>query len=145
MEDLIRRIIKEEVSNRRQEKLINLIKDYGLDKASKVVGNIDNLLKVLDINSPMDFLHLFDDLNVVESEEDPNWDLFRYKPKQNLMTYDRKHNIIYISFKIWTILSITFELEYSEIQRLTKKWLSEEYDLRGVATKYSNSLSHLQV
>ena len=83
MEDLIRRIIKEEVSNRRQEKLIDLIKTLGVTKASKAVGNIDNLFKVLDINSPMDFLHLFDDLDVVQSDEKPNWTLFRYKPNHN--------------------------------------------------------------
>jgi hypothetical protein len=128
-----------------KNKLKNKLNNFGIEITSKIVGGKDNLFKLLNIESPMDFLHLFDDLNVVESEEDPNWTLFRYKPKENLMTYDRKHNIIYISFKIWTILSITFKLEYSEIQQLTERWLSEEYDLRGVETKYSNSLSHLQV
>ena len=133
MEDLIRRIIKEEVSNRRQEKLIHLIKSLGIDKASKAVGNIDNLFKVLNIETPMDFLHLFDDLGVVQSEEKENWTLFRYTPKHNLIIYDRENDYVYFNYyEIWSFLEDGFGLNYSETQELTKTWLDEVYDLRGV-------------
>lgn len=146
MEDLIRRIIKEEVSNRRQEKLIDLIKTLGVTKASKAVGNIDNLFKVLDINSPMDFLHLFDDLDVVQSEEEKNWTLFRYKPKQNLMVYNRKNDYVRINYnEIWSFLEEYFGLNYSQTQQLTEEWLSEVYNLSNITTKSQFYILHSQV
>jgi hypothetical protein len=136
MEDLIRRIIKEEVSNRRQEKLIHLIKSLGIDKASKAVGNIDNLFKVLNIETPMDFLHLFDDLDVVQSEEDPNLTLFRYKPKHNFIVYHGKNDFVYINYsEIWLFLKEHFGLNNTEIQKLTNMWFGEVYNLRGITTK----------
>ena len=114
-----------------------MIKSYGLEIAGKAVGGIDNLFKILDINTPMDFLHLFDDLDVVQSEEEPNWTLFRYKPRQNLMIYNRKNNYVYIDYyDIWSVLEEHFGLKYGEIQELTKMWLGEVYNLRGITTKY---------
>jgi hypothetical protein len=146
MEDLIRRIIKEEVSNRKQEKLIVLIKTLGVTKASKAVGNIDNLFKVLDINSPMDFLHLFDDLDVVQSEEEKNWALFRYKPKQNLMVYNRKNDYVRINYnEIWSFLEEYFGLNYSQTQQLTEEWLSEVYNLSNITTNSQFYILHSQV
>jgi len=136
MEDLIRKIIKEEVSNRRQEKLIHLIKSLGINKASKAVGNIDNLFKVLNIETPMDFLHLFDDLDQVQSEEYPNFTLFRYKPKHNLMIYDEINDIVYINYiDVWSVLKEQFGLSHTEIRVLTKEWLDEVYNLRGITTE----------
>jgi hypothetical protein len=143
MEDLIRKIIKEEISNRKQEKLMGLIKDYGVDLASKVVGGIDNLFKILDIKSPMDFLHLFDDLDIVQREEELNWVLFRYKPKHNFIVYDRKNEVVHINYnEIWSVLEDNFGLKYVETRRLTEEWLSEVYNLRGVTTRYGSG-SHL--
>jgi len=146
MEDLIRRIIKEEVSNRKQEKLIVLIKTLGVTKASKAVGNIDNLFKVLDINSPMDFLHLFDNLDVVQSEEEKNWTLFRYEPKQNLMVYNRKNDYVRINYnEIWSFLEEYFGLNYSQTQQLTEEWLSEVYNLSNITTNSQFYILHSQV
>jgi hypothetical protein len=136
MEKLIRKIIKEEVSNRRQEKLMGLIKDYGVDQASKAVGGIDNLFKILDINSPMDFLHLFNGLEQVQSEEKKDWTLFRYKPRHNFMFYDRKNKKVYISYRdMWVFLKENFGLTRSEIKTLTKEWLRKDYNLRGIRTE----------
>ena len=133
MKQLIKKILKEEVSGK--SKLEKMIKPYGLEIAGKAVGGIDNLLRILNINTPMDFLHLFDDLDVVQPEEKPDWTLFRYKPKQNLMIYNRKNNYVYIDYdEIWSVLENHFGLKYSEIQELTKMWLGEVYNLRGITT-----------
>ena len=83
----------------------------------------------------MDFLHLFDDMEVVQSEDYPEWVLFRYNPKENLMVYDRKKDEVYISYEeIWTVLQSNFYLSLFETKRLTQEWLSEVYNLRGVTT-----------
>ena len=133
MKQLIKKILKEETSGK--YKLIRMIKEYGLENAGKAVGGVDNLLMILNIKTPMDFLHLFEDLDVVQSEEEKNWTLFRYKPNQNLMIYNRKYYVVYFDYnEIWSVLEGKFGLNYSEIQRLTEGWLAETYKLRGVTT-----------
>ena len=98
-------------------------------------GGAENLAKDLYNNDPMNFLNMFNDLNAVESEEYPDWTLFRYEKRNNLMIYDRKNNYVYINyFVIWSFLEDGFGLNYSEKQKLTQKWLSEVYNLRGVTT-----------
>jgi len=114
---------------------MDLIKSLDIHKASSAVGGIDNLFKILDINSPMDFLHLFDDLDVVQSEEEPELTLFRYKPKHNLMIYNKKSDYVYISYDdIWSVLEDKFGLNYYEIRKLTVRWVNEVYNLRGITT-----------
>ena len=132
MKQLIRKILKEETL---KQNLIDEIKEIGFNDTANLVGGIDNLFKILNINTPMDFLHLFDNLDVVQSEEKPDWTLFRYKPKQNLMIYNRKNNYVYIGYDdIWSVLEEHFGLKYSEIQKLTKMWLGEVYNLRVITT-----------
>ena len=113
--------------------LIDMIKEDGWKSVSGVVGGIDNLKKLVGIESPMEFLHLFDDLDVVQSEEKPDWILFRYEPKHNLIIYVRKHDLVFINYdKIWEVLEDVFNLKNSEIKELTQEWLSEVYNIRGV-------------
>jgi hypothetical protein len=74
-------------------------------------------------------------LDVVQSEEEPDWTLFRYEKRNNVMIYNRKNNKVYINYYvIWQFLEKGFDLKYSEIQQLTEEWLSEAYNLRGVTT-----------
>ena len=129
-------IITESQSNTLKKRILVLIKEYGLENAGKAVGSIDNLLMILNIKTPMDFLHLFDDLDIVQSEEEKNLTLFRYKPNQNLMIYNRKYYVVYFDYnEIWSVLEGKFGLNYSETQRLTKEWLAEVYKLRGITTE----------
>lgn len=128
--NIVKRVIKE---NALKDSLVNMIILDGWESVAELVGGIDNLSKLLNINSPMDFLHLFDDLEQVQSEKEKNKTLFRYKPKHNLMIYNRKNNYVYISYhNIWVGLRDVFGLNNYEIQELTKEWLSEVYNLRGV-------------
>jgi len=124
------RLIKE---NSMKDKLINQIKEEGWESTSEMVGGDEVLMKLLKIDSPMDFLHLFDDLDIVQSEEESNWTLFRYEPQQNVMLYGRKEKQVYISYlKIWSFLEKIFGLNNDEIEELIQEWVSEVYDLTGV-------------
>lgn len=134
MKHTIKKILKEE--NIKQS-LKQQIKDYGWKDAAELVGGVDNFLSLMNFESPVDFLHLFDDMEVVQSEDYPDWTLFRYKPKENLMVYDRKKDEVYISYEeIWSVLQSNFYLSLFETKRLTQKWLSEVYNLRGVTTDF---------
>ena len=138
MKQLIRKILKEETL---KQNLIDEIKEYGFKDTAEMVGGIDNLFKVLNIETPMDYLHLFDDLDVVQSEEKPGCTLFRYKPKHNFMITIEK--IVYINYdEIWSVLGEHFELSYTETQELTKIWLNEVYNLRGITTEAITMVYH---
>ena len=110
-----------------------ILKDIGTKSTINNVGGWENFSKVLNIESPMDFLHLFDDLDVVQSEQNEYLTLFRYIKGDNLMIYERKSNVVRINYQeIWSILRSEFGLSPDETKSLTKKWLDEVYNLSGV-------------
>jgi len=124
------------IENKKYQFLFDIIKDEGWKSASELVGGIENLKKLTGIETPIDFLNIFTDLDVVQSEENPSWILYRYKKRNNIMVYDKKTNYVYISYGvIWQFLIKGFDLEYSEIQQLTEEWLFDAYNLRGVTTE----------
>ena len=126
-------IITEQQSDKVVERLTNSIKSDGWSRTSKLVGGNENLIKLLGITSPMDFLHIFDDMDVVQSKETPNWTLFRYNKGNNLMVLDKKNEDINLDYdEIWSILENVFGLDYSEIQELINVWLNEVYNLSDV-------------
>jgi len=118
-----------------EQNLKQSIKDFGVKDTAELVNGFDNLMEILNIDSPMKFLHLFNDLDQVQSEEEPDFTLFRHKPKHNLMIHDRKNKIVYINYeKIWKPL-LDIGLFDTDIKELTKEWLSSVYNLRGVTTE----------
>jgi hypothetical protein len=131
----MRIIITENQQNSLQLKLKKMVKDIGWEKTSIAVGGSENLVKLAFNNNPMNFLNMFNDLDVVQSKEKEYWTLFRYEIRGNIMLYDRKNEYVYINYDvIWSFLEYGFGFNYSEIQELTQEWLSETYNLRGVTT-----------
>jgi hypothetical protein len=125
------KLIKENISLK--EKLLGLIKKVGFESVTKIVGSLDKTFEIFDIKEPMDFLNLFNDLDVVQSEEYEHWVLYRYKKGHNFMIYDRKNEVVHINYnEIWSVLEDKFGLNYDETQELTQRWLDEVYNLRGV-------------
>ena len=130
LQENIRRILKEEST---KQILIDEIKYFGIESAARLVGDIDNLISVLNIETPIDFLYLFNDLDVVKSNDRPEIMLFRYKKGKNLMVFDNKNNNVSINYyEIWSILENNFQLSKDEIKKLTEEWLYEVYGLSGV-------------
>ena len=123
------------ITENKVERLKELIKINGTSQVVNLMGGFDTFCNVFNIESPMDFLHLFDDMEVVQSEEKEHWTLFRYKKGNNLMIYDRKSNEVHISYdEIWSFLENKFDLTYPVVQAVTKKWLGEVYNLRVITT-----------
>ena len=119
-----------------KENLKQEIKNFGIKDTAKLVNGFDNLMEILNIDSPMKFLHLFNDLERVQSEMDPNLTLFRYEPKRNLMIHDRKNKTVYINLEeIWKHL-LDVGLFNPDIKELIKEWLSSVYNIRGVTPIY---------
>ena len=138
MKHIIKKILKEESL---KQTLKQQVKEFGWKDTAELVGGAENLVKLGFNNDPMEFLHLFDDLDVVQSKQKPNWTLFRYKKYENPMIYNRENDEVYIDyFRIWSVLSNDFGLNYDETQSLTETWLGEVYNLRGVTTDCMEAL-----
>ena len=128
-------IISESQNDNLKVLLKQLIRSKGIQIAFSSVGGKDKFFEIMDINSPMEFLHLFDDLGQVQSEMDPNLTLFRYKPKNNLIIYDKKNKTVYINYgEIWEPL-LDAGLFNPDIKELIKEWLSNVYNIRGVTPR----------
>jgi hypothetical protein len=124
------------ITENKVERLKELIKDVGTSQVVNLMGGFDTFCKVMKIEGFMDFLHLFDDLEVVQSEEKEHWTLFRYKKGNNLMIYDRKSKEVYFNYdEIWSFLEDKFDLTTPVVQVVTKKWLGEVYNL-SVSTTF---------
>jgi len=115
--------------------LQNIIKDDGWETAAKFVGGIDNLKKLVGIKTPMEFLNLFNDLDVVQSKKNPDSTLFKDKNGNNLMVHNNGNvNIDYNN--IWSFLGEGFGLDFYETKKLTELWLYDAYNLEGTRTNY---------
>ena len=116
-----------------ENKLEKVLKQSGTKKTIELLGGWTNFCKVMNIDNFMDFLHLFDDLEQVQSEDNENWTLFRYKKDDNYMIYDRKGKVVYIDYdKFWWCLEKKFDLNFDVSLRVIKKWLNEVYNLSGI-------------
>ena len=91
IQENIRRILKEESV---KTELIKMIKDDGINSASSIVGGVNNLMEVMGIKSPMGFLNIYNDVEVLKSEKHPTLTLYRYAPKRNIMTYSKYLSIL---------------------------------------------------
>ena len=84
----------------------------------------------------MEFLNMFNDMDVVQSESDINWTLYRYEKGHNLMVYDRTNVYVVISYSdIWLFLEDGFGLNDSEVQELIMRWLDEVYEIKVKPTE----------
>jgi hypothetical protein len=121
--------------NSAKDSLIEMIKEDGWESAADFVGGIENLKYVVGIDTPKDFLNLFNDLDVVQSEENPNLTLFRYEKGNNVIMYDRENRVMFINlYKIWSFLEEGFGLNNSERQDITKEWADDVYSLLVTST-----------
>ena len=133
MKGLIKKILKEESL---KQTLKDRVKEDGWEYVAELVGDGEILARLGFNNDPVEFLNLFNDLDIVQSKEKPYLTLFRYEKGNNMMIYDRKNEYVYINYDvIWSFLGDVFGLKYVEIQELTQEWLSETYNLRGITTK----------
>jgi len=136
LQESIRRILREETENRGRSKLINIIKNISLDAAINTVSTEKNLIRILDVNTPMELLNIFDDLKPVQSLDHKWMILYRYKPGHNIFVYDKIKNEVYFYYKLWGIMRSYFDLDYFDVQEIFMKWIKQTY---GLKTNYINT------
>lgn len=117
-----------------ENKLETILKKNGTRKTYKLLGRSgENFCKVFNIETPMDFLHLFDDLDVVQSQKNDSLTLFRYKEGDNYMILDKtfSNEKIFVNYEylVW-FLEDTFELDYNtECVDVITQWLKESFNI----------------
>jgi hypothetical protein len=115
--------------------LQSMVKDIGWELTAKIVNGPKKLAKLAFNNGPMEFLNLFNDLDVVQSKKNPDSTLFKYKKGNNVMVLlGGNVNIDYN--KIWSFLGEGFGLDFYQTKKLTELWLSDAYNLEGTRTNY---------
>ncbi len=113
----------------------------GWRDAAEMVGGFDILYKHAFNNDYKEFLNLFNNLEVVQSDEEPNRVLYCFEPGENIMICYKRDGDIFINYDvIWSFfengIGLKYgEIKYGEIKSIVKKWLDEVYNLRGVIPK----------
>ena len=132
MKHIIKKILKEESL---KQTLKQQVKEFGWKGTAELVNGSENLLELIHINNPMDFLNLYNDLDVFDSEK---FILFGRRENEELITYYKTHKDVYIDYnQIWSVLEEGFGLSYDETQSLIETWLGDIYNLRGIKV-YAN-------
>jgi hypothetical protein len=132
MKHIIKKILKEESL---KQTLKQQVKEFGWKGTAELVNGSENLLELMHINNPMDFLNLYNDLDVFDSEK---FILFGRRENEELITYYKTHKDVYIDYnEIWSVLEEGFGLSYDETQSLIETWLGDIYNLRGIKV-YAN-------
>jgi hypothetical protein len=132
MKHIIKKILKEESL---KQTLKQQVKEFGWKGAAELVNGSENLLELMHINNPMDFLNLYNDLDVFDSEK---FILFGRRENEELIIYYKTHKDVYIDYnQIWLVLEEGFGLRYDETQSLIETWLGDIYNLRGIKV-YAN-------
>ena len=131
--NIVKQVIKE---NSMRDDLIQMIKDGDWKTATKFVGGDKVLKKILGFNDPMDFLNLFNDLNV---------DLVN---GLGMFTNDEGDRIITISTNsmgkvfasvdshaIWEPFRYLFPATNADTANLIRRWLKEVYGIKVFVAK----------
>ena len=109
-----------------------VLKHGWIDVAERI-GGVDILYKHAFNNDYNEFLDLFNNLEVVQSEQEPNWTLYRFEKGKNIMICDKENETVYVNHHIiWSFFRNGIGFNYGETQDIMEKWLDEVYNLRGI-------------
>lgn len=134
------------ITENKVEKLKYLLNREGAIATIKLMGGWDRFCKIFNLSGPMDFLHLFDDLEEVQSEDNFDYILFRYQEGNNVMVYDKRLKCLYISDdEIWDFLNDDLGIEYYSIQELTKYWAEDVFKLNLKRTEPLMASSYIKM
>ena len=104
----------------------------GWEDTSEMVGlDAEDFAQVFFNNDPMEFLNIFNDLDVVHPEQTLPLIIFRYEQGKNLMIYNKDTNIIDVNAdEIWLFLERGFSLSDKKIKGLIEKWAEKTFKLK---------------
>ena len=105
------------------------IKDLGVQSTIDNIGGWDTFCKVLNIESPIDFLKSLPKMDE-DVETRPGWVKYYYEKGRHLFSYDTKYKSVWVNYdEIWQYLRFEFRLDSDETKKIVKEWLSDVYNL----------------
>ena len=129
LQEHIRKVLKEETNIKTI--IHKFIKDGNLSVAIDVVGGFDKLCEIMGIKKPIDLLNLYNDLEVVESNQKPGIFLFRNKIGDNYFIYERTSDYVGVYLQnLPKVLFDHFGLTMPQTRRLFHKWLKESLNIK---------------
>jgi hypothetical protein len=112
-----------------KETIQNKIKEDGWNKLLKY-NNPNSILSRGFDNNPIEFLNIYNDLEMVISQTSSNIMLFRKKPNDNLMVFNLLTKKMYINnTELWMILENLFKLTPEQTESIIKVWLDKTFNI----------------
>ena len=121
-----------------ENKLDTILKKSGVLNTVKILGGWENFRKAFNIQSYEEYLHLFDDLDEVQSTDIPKYRLYRHKPGENIIIYNTEEKRVGIidneilSVLEHDMLGLSPEIDSTMVKntlQLIQKWLGEVYNI----------------
>lgn len=135
LKESIRNILKEETL---KSILIDMIKNEGWRSVEKYVGGSEELKTATEIHNSVKFLKLFSDMEPIESEENPDIFIYRYKKGNNVMVVDKRdddmRNIyVYVNYDLIYLPLSNFKESFNHYDRIKSltRWLKTAYGIEG--------------
>jgi hypothetical protein len=114
--------------NQKNDLLKKLIMTEGWETAASMVGGPTYLAEMVFNNNPMNFLNMYNNLEVVRSEEDKEYILFRLSKGHNIITLNEISNVLYVSRdEISSFLDEGFSLTRDVYRKIVSKWFDKNY------------------
>lgn len=133
LKESIRHILKEETL---KNILIDMVKNEGVKSVENYVGGFQNLKDAIDVHNSEEFLNLFSDLERVESEENPDIFLYRYKKGKNIIVIDERDDdmrnvYVYVNYDIifGPLAIFKDSVLHTYKVRALKRWLKNTFDI----------------
>lgn len=122
-------IITENQQSSTQTKLKEIVKKFGWEQASKVVGNSRNLAKFGFNDDPFEYLNTIKETFNFVKNDIKDWVLIKDNNGNTLMVYIPRIQSVFVNkYLVWSFLWNGFDLNYEGVQDVITKWFEEEYN-----------------
>jgi hypothetical protein len=132
--NIVKRVIKE---NSTKDSLIDMIKNDGWQTASEFVGGNKNLKKLSGIIEPIDFLNLYNELNVDMNDDNTRGILTNNEGDRMISISTSKNNKVFalVDTSIWYPLEFGFLRNNAITANLVRQWLKDVYGIKVFIAK----------
>jgi hypothetical protein len=126
IQENIRRILREESL---KQSLLQMIKDDGYRSAIKYVDGISNLLNMIEVKTPMQFLDLYNNMEVRKLKS-TEW--VYSSGNRNVMIFNNRKKEIFIDYhELRQPILDGFNISINELRELVIIWLWDIYKIKA--------------
>jgi hypothetical protein len=131
-----------------EKNLFNILKSQGVDTAISLVPDAEEFKRILGVQTPMEFLHLFDNLTIKPYRDKKQLFIF-YDDNGNALLsvsyYSGKFTEVHVyGHVIWRTLLEVFDIKNykNEVQEMIGQWLLDVYGIKADRVSASGKLDN---